>query len=60
MSIDMNEFAAAKAIFFLNPDADDLSPEARPQISEGRSSLTNALYRYMVKKRGSEEVVFFY
>ncbi|KAI1729057.1 zinc finger, c4 type (two domains) domain-containing protein [Ditylenchus destructor] len=57
MSIDMNEFAAAKAIFFLNPDADDLSPEARPQISEGRSSLTNALYRYMVKKRGSEELL---
>ncbi|KAI6239057.1 Nuclear hormone receptor family member nhr-10 [Aphelenchoides fujianensis] len=27
MKIDINEFAAAKAIFFLNPDADDLSPD---------------------------------
>lgn len=55
MNIDIVEFAAAKAIFFLNPDADDLSPNVRSSIAEGRSSITNALYRYMVRKRGSEE-----
>jgi nuclear factor 4 len=55
MNIDMAEFAAAKAIFFLNPDADDLSSGVRSSIADGRSALTNALYRYMVKKRGSEE-----
>ncbi|KAI6215355.1 hypothetical protein M3Y94_00376100 [Aphelenchoides besseyi] len=55
MKIDINEFAAAKAIFFLNPDADDLSSEVRLTIADGRSAITNALYRYMVKKRGNEE-----
>jgi len=55
LNIDINEFAAAKAIFFLNPDADDLNPQIRPQIADGRSAITNALYRYMVKKRGNDE-----
>jgi nuclear factor 4 len=55
LNIDSNEFAAAKAIFFLNPDADDLNPLVRSKIADGRSSITNALYRYMVKKRGNEE-----
>ncbi|TKR77080.1 hypothetical protein L596_018119 [Steinernema carpocapsae] len=55
MEIDTYEFAAAKTIFFLNPDADDVSSDVKMQISEGRSSVTNALYRYMVKKRGAEE-----
>uniref|UniRef100_A0A915DXT0 NR LBD domain-containing protein n=1 Tax=Ditylenchus dipsaci TaxID=166011 RepID=A0A915DXT0_9BILA len=55
MNIDINEFAAAKAIFFLNPDADDLSADVRNPIADTRSSLTNALYRYMVRRRGNEE-----
>uniref|UniRef100_A0AC34QKG8 Uncharacterized protein n=1 Tax=Panagrolaimus sp. JU765 TaxID=591449 RepID=A0AC34QKG8_9BILA len=55
LNIDMNEFAAAKAIFFLNPDADDLNPAVRTEIADGRSAITNALYRYMVKKCGSDE-----
>ncbi|KAL3092201.1 hypothetical protein niasHT_023760 [Heterodera trifolii] len=61
MQIDQNEFAGAKAIFFLNPgnfeddsDAEDLSPEAKRRIAVTRSSITNALYRYMVQKRGME------
>jgi hypothetical protein len=36
-------------------DADDLSPEAKAQIAVARSAITNALYRYMVQKRGTEE-----
>uniref|UniRef100_A0A1I7XKD3 NR LBD domain-containing protein n=1 Tax=Heterorhabditis bacteriophora TaxID=37862 RepID=A0A1I7XKD3_HETBA len=55
MQIDMTEFAAFKAIFFLNPDADDVTTFSKTQLSEGRSSITNALYRYMLKKKGSEE-----
>uniref|UniRef100_A0A7E4W9D9 NR LBD domain-containing protein n=1 Tax=Panagrellus redivivus TaxID=6233 RepID=A0A7E4W9D9_PANRE len=55
LNIDINEFAAAKAIFFLNPDADDLNETVRGLIADGRSAITNALYRYMVKKCGSEE-----
>uniref|UniRef100_A0A1I7ZD25 Nuclear receptor domain-containing protein n=1 Tax=Steinernema glaseri TaxID=37863 RepID=A0A1I7ZD25_9BILA len=55
MEIDSYEFAAAKAIFFLNPDADDVSMDVKMSISEGRSAITNALYRYMVKRRGVEE-----
>uniref|UniRef100_A0A914I4C9 Uncharacterized protein n=1 Tax=Globodera rostochiensis TaxID=31243 RepID=A0A914I4C9_GLORO len=57
MQIDKNEFAGAKAIFFLNPDsdADDLTTEAKQHITAARSAITNALYRYMVKKRGTEE-----
>ncbi|KAL3094449.1 hypothetical protein niasHT_025925 [Heterodera trifolii] len=61
LQIDQNEFAGAKAIFFLNPgnfeddsDAEDLSPEAKRRIAVTRSSITNALYRYMVQKRGME------
>ncbi|KAI6177136.1 Nuclear hormone receptor family member nhr-10 [Aphelenchoides bicaudatus] len=53
MKIDINEFAAAKAIFFLNPDADDLSPDVRIDISNSRAKITNALYRYIVRKSGS-------
>lgn len=57
MQIDQNEFAGAKAVFFLNPDsdADDLSTEAKGRIAVARSAITNALYRYMVQKRGTEE-----
>ncbi|KAL7076738.1 hypothetical protein ACQ4LE_003964, partial [Meloidogyne hapla] len=57
IKIDQNEFAGAKAVFFLNPDsdADDLSLAAKTQISAARSAITNALYRYMVQKRGPEE-----
>lgn len=55
MEIDMTEFAAFKAIFFLNPDADDVDSNAKKTLSDGRSAITNALYRYMVKKKGAED-----
>ncbi|CAB3403133.1 unnamed protein product [Caenorhabditis bovis] len=55
MQIDMTEFAAFKTIFFLNPDADDVDAESKKMLSDGRSAITNALYRYMVKKKGPEE-----
>ncbi|CAJ0578653.1 unnamed protein product, partial [Mesorhabditis spiculigera] len=55
MEIDSTEFSAFKTIFFLNPDADDLNPASKPILSEGRSATTNALYRYMVKRRGAED-----
>ncbi|VDO26611.1 unnamed protein product [Haemonchus placei] len=47
MGIDLTEFAAFKTIFFLNPDADDVSAISKPKLSEGRSAITNALYRYI-------------
>ncbi|CAK5079644.1 unnamed protein product [Meloidogyne enterolobii] len=57
IKIDQNEFAGARAVFFLNPDsdADDLSMSAKSQIAVARSAITNALYRYMVQKRGAAE-----
>ncbi|KAK6018508.1 hypothetical protein OSTOST_15901 [Ostertagia ostertagi] len=55
MQIDLTEFAAFKTIFFLNPDADDVSAASKPRLSEGRSAITNALYRYMLRKRDAEE-----
>ncbi|GMR44006.1 hypothetical protein PMAYCL1PPCAC_14201 [Pristionchus mayeri] len=55
MEIDMTEFSAFKAIFFLNPDADDVSSVCKQILSDGRGGLTNALYRYMVKKHGVDE-----
>ncbi|GMS90765.1 hypothetical protein PENTCL1PPCAC_12940 [Pristionchus entomophagus] len=55
MDIDMTEFSAFKAIFFLNPDADDVSTVCKQILSDGRGGLTNALYRYMVKKHGVDE-----
>ncbi|CAJ0941375.1 unnamed protein product, partial [Mesorhabditis belari] len=55
MQVDTTEFSAFKAIFFLNPDADDLNPTSKPILSEGRSAITNALYRYMVKRKGAED-----
>lgn len=55
MSIDTTEFSAFKAIFFLNPDADDVETSAKKMLSDGRSAITNALYRYMVKNKGPEE-----
>ncbi|EYC05572.1 hypothetical protein Y032_0081g1452 [Ancylostoma ceylanicum] len=55
MRIDTTEFAAFKTIFFLNPDADDVSAASKPMLSEGRNSVTNALYRYMLRKRDAEE-----
>uniref|UniRef100_A0A915LS39 NR LBD domain-containing protein n=1 Tax=Meloidogyne javanica TaxID=6303 RepID=A0A915LS39_MELJA len=62
IKIDQNEFAGARAVFFLNPgnfeydsDADDLSMSAKSQIAIARSAITNALYRYMVQKRGAVE-----
>lgn len=38
-------------------DADDLSTDVRLKIAEARSSVTHALYRYMIRKCGSEEAV---
>ncbi|CAI5445762.1 unnamed protein product [Caenorhabditis angaria] len=55
MQIDLTEFAAFKAIFFLNPDADDVDAASKKLLGDGRSSITNALYRYMVKKKGPDE-----
>ncbi|CAD6188479.1 unnamed protein product [Caenorhabditis auriculariae] len=55
LEIDLTEFSAFKAIFFLNPDADDVDTSSKKPLSDGRSGITNALYRYMVKKGGSEE-----
>lgn len=55
MSIDTTEFSAFKAIFFLNPDADDVDATAKKILSDGRSAITNALYRYMVKNKGAED-----
>ncbi|WKY00631.1 hypothetical protein Q1695_015004 [Nippostrongylus brasiliensis] len=55
MQIDVTEFAAFKTIFFLNPDADDVNANSKPKLSEGRSAITNALYRYMLRKRDAEE-----
>ncbi|PAV74800.1 hypothetical protein WR25_11818 [Diploscapter pachys] len=55
MEIDLTEFAAFKAIFFLNPDADDVDTSSKQALSEGRSGITNALYRYMVKTKGADE-----
>ncbi|KAK5984935.1 Transcription factor HNF-4 [Trichostrongylus colubriformis] len=55
MQIDLTEFAAFKTIFFLNPDADDVSPASKPKLSEGRSAITNALYRYMLRNRDADE-----
>ncbi|CAD5222099.1 unnamed protein product [Bursaphelenchus xylophilus] len=55
LKIDMNEFAAIKGIFFLNPDADDIStPEAREMISSARHQLADSLYRYMLNTYGPE------
>ncbi|VDK50975.1 unnamed protein product [Anisakis simplex] len=55
LNLDVSEFSAFKAIFFLNPDADDLSPIVKEAISDCRSSITNALYRYMAQRKGVEE-----
>ncbi|KAK6021907.1 hypothetical protein OSTOST_12410, partial [Ostertagia ostertagi] len=35
--------------------ADDVSAASKPRLSEGRSAITNALYRYMLRKRDAEE-----
>lgn len=55
LNIDISEFTAFKAIFFLNPDADDVSVSAKEGISDCRCAITNALYRYMVRHMGVEE-----
>ncbi|CAD5216230.1 unnamed protein product [Bursaphelenchus okinawaensis] len=53
IGLDINEFAAMKGIFFLNPDTDDLSSvEVRNVISEARHKLTDSLFRYMSNKDG--------
>uniref|UniRef100_A0A914ULC0 Uncharacterized protein n=1 Tax=Plectus sambesii TaxID=2011161 RepID=A0A914ULC0_9BILA len=52
MNVDIHEFAAFKAIFFLNPD--DVLPAAKEILSETRFAITNALYRYMMRKNGSQ------
>ncbi|VDD97539.1 unnamed protein product [Enterobius vermicularis] len=71
MKVDLCEFAAFKAIFFLNPgqfkissteaflllflDAEDISETSKKLISEGRSLVTSALYKYIIKKTGFED-----
>ncbi|KAK6017318.1 hypothetical protein OSTOST_17163 [Ostertagia ostertagi] len=43
------------AFFDRTAHADDVSAASKPRLSEGRSAITNALYRYMLRKRDAEE-----
>lgn len=56
MDINFNEFAAFKAITFLNPDA-DVSLEAKHQINLERIEITKQLYVYMLQKDGLEKAI---
>uniref|UniRef100_A0A8R1HLP4 Nuclear receptor domain-containing protein n=1 Tax=Caenorhabditis japonica TaxID=281687 RepID=A0A8R1HLP4_CAEJA len=56
IEINFNEFAAFKAITFLNPDA-EVSLAAKNAINEERLSVTKQLYIYMVQKDGIERAI---
>ncbi|CAI2353825.1 unnamed protein product [Caenorhabditis sp. 36 PRJEB53466] len=57
MEINFYEFAAFKAITFLNPDA-DISLEAKQAINDERVLITKQLYAYMLKKDGLEKAIY--
>ncbi|EGT48686.1 hypothetical protein CAEBREN_30215 [Caenorhabditis brenneri] len=57
MDINFNEFAAFKAITFLNPDA-DVSLDAKAAINEERVIITKQLYAYMLQKDGLEKAIY--
>ncbi|KAF1751507.1 hypothetical protein GCK72_018061 [Caenorhabditis remanei] len=57
MEINFNEFAAFKAITFLNPDA-DVSLEAKHEINTERVEITKQLYAYMLQKDGLEKAIY--
>uniref|UniRef100_A0AAF5CTY0 Nuclear receptor domain-containing protein n=1 Tax=Strongyloides stercoralis TaxID=6248 RepID=A0AAF5CTY0_STRER len=52
LRINSAEYAAIRAIFFLNPDAPDLNQESAEAVSVDRAKITSALYRYLVKNYG--------
>uniref|UniRef100_A0AC35U0D6 Transcription factor HNF-4 homolog n=1 Tax=Rhabditophanes sp. KR3021 TaxID=114890 RepID=A0AC35U0D6_9BILA len=49
LKINANEYAAIRAIFFLNPDVDDMNEASRNKVSEERNRITGALYRYLLR-----------
>ncbi|CAI5451613.1 unnamed protein product [Caenorhabditis angaria] len=53
IQVDHVEFAAFKAITFLNPDA-EISLESKRIITDERVAITKQLYSYMVRKDGIE------
>ncbi|EFP05485.1 CRE-NHR-68 protein [Caenorhabditis remanei] len=57
MEINFNEFAAFKAITFLNPDA-NVSLEAKHEINTERVEITKQLYAYMLQKDGLEKAIY--
>lgn len=56
IEINFNEFAAFKAITFLNPDA-DVSLSAKWAINEERISVTKQLFAFMVRNDGAEKAI---
>ncbi|CAP39694.1 Protein CBR-NHR-101 [Caenorhabditis briggsae] len=56
IEIKFNEFAAFKAITFLNPDA-DVSYLAKLAINEERVAVTKQLYAFMIRNDGIEKAI---
>ncbi|KAK0397018.1 hypothetical protein QR680_001944 [Steinernema hermaphroditum] len=52
LEIDMVEFAAFKAAIFFNPDAMDLSPEAKLSVTNERLKYLAALFHLITSKIG--------
>ncbi|CAI5451612.1 unnamed protein product [Caenorhabditis angaria] len=56
IGIEHVEFAALKAITFLNPDA-EVCAESRALINKERIAITKQLYSYMVRKEGIDKAI---
>uniref|UniRef100_A0A1I7UAU4 Nuclear receptor domain-containing protein n=1 Tax=Caenorhabditis tropicalis TaxID=1561998 RepID=A0A1I7UAU4_9PELO len=56
IEINFNEFAAFKAITFLNPDA-DVSLTAKLAINEERIAVTKQLFAFMVRNDGIDKAI---
>lgn len=56
IDINFNEFAAFKAVTFLNPDA-DVSLQAKLSINDERIAVTKQLYAYMIRKDGIDTAI---
>ncbi|CAB3397022.1 unnamed protein product [Caenorhabditis bovis] len=54
IEVDLTEFAAFKAITFLNPDS-DITLEAKKEVNDERVKITKQLYNYMVNKDGIDK-----
>jgi nuclear factor 4 len=57
LNVSVPEFAAFKASLLFNPDACDLSPEVKPEISMERTKYLSALFYFITNKIGLHDGV---